>query len=550
MPRAPLLAALLVVAACSPGRATLFVDLRTDLRPGAELGVVVVSLPGEARREEHAVDVDADYLSGVRVATFRDLPRGDAALRLDAHDADGHLVTTQRVRLEVRAETAVTVLVTRDCAGVDCDDPAAPAACVAGACVAEECAAAEALCAGSECARDADCVAPVACATPRCVAGACLFGDEGACGSGEYCDLEAGCAIAPVALSPLPTPLDLRLGCSHALAARGEGAGALAIGQRDVERGQALFFTVDPAGAPSDPVPLGDLDEPDSGASLVATDGGYLALWCTGRETDLRRAHVRRLDATGGVVAEAAHDLQRADRAECPTLRRLGGRDFAFWSEWNDSSVRRVRVAEVSVDLALVDGHDIDPGSSGYQQWPRHAEAGDGALVLYSADSSQLRAVRLDADALATGPAQLVDSSGDVTEIVEDGAGGYVLGRRLDDHYGPLQLERVGADLSPVWAMPLELAPRNRFESLTWRAAARDGRMLVVWEDDHASLVVQISAVLLDLDDDPPSARAFAITRGADPYLCPALARVGDRFLVQLLGEVNGRYALLHAYVD
>ncbi len=199
-----------LLSACS-SRALLAVDLRTDLVPEIEMTTVRTRLLVDGREvatDSARVEAGDTYATGARVAELTDLPAGAVAtLETEVLGPDGSEVARQLTVVSLRsAANAVTVLITRDCAGVTCDDPGV-GACLGARCVDPECSAEDAVClAEAECTADADCAAPGACASAACVSGSC-FAFPGECAADEYCDPDSGCRARPGA-EPLCTVAD------------------------------------------------------------------------------------------------------------------------------------------------------------------------------------------------------------------------------------------------------------------------------------------------------------------------------------------------------
>ncbi|MEZ4340220.1 MAG: hypothetical protein R3B82_26660 [Sandaracinaceae bacterium] len=100
--------------------------------------------------------------------------------------------------MELRADRAVTAVLTRECADVDCSGDAM-LACLAGTCVDWSCTPeTPEQCPTPECIADTDCpAAPASCAAAACVAGSCLYTDVGfVCGGGSHCVPDVGCCDA------------------------------------------------------------------------------------------------------------------------------------------------------------------------------------------------------------------------------------------------------------------------------------------------------------------------------------------------------------------
>lgn len=206
------LGAVLALAACTGSR-TLIVDVRTDLVAGVEFTAVRTEVVDEAGggatlgARDRAAFASEDWFGGQRVAELSDIAPEEYAVRVTLLRPDGATTASRLVRVRATASYALTVVITRDCAGVTCpsagDDPAATT-CFGGRCVDPRCGSPDApdSCPSAECTLDGHCPdAPVACASPRCVEAVCLYMQNDACAAGEYCDLELGCR-------PLPSTTD------------------------------------------------------------------------------------------------------------------------------------------------------------------------------------------------------------------------------------------------------------------------------------------------------------------------------------------------------
>lgn len=198
MARALVLVALLTTA-CAPAPATVVVDLRSDWVPGRELAQVRVRVEGVGAPVTRALDASEDLLGGVRIAEIPGVESGPRVVVAELLRPDGSSIATRRTRVSVEAaRVAVTVLATRDCAGIEC--PASDAArteCFAAACVPEGCSGERLTdCGEAECAADTDCAPASACAAGRCQGGFCFQEAlPDACGAGRWCDPTAGCQL-------------------------------------------------------------------------------------------------------------------------------------------------------------------------------------------------------------------------------------------------------------------------------------------------------------------------------------------------------------------
>ncbi len=203
-----MLAVLVPTTGCAKGSGTGFdvsVDLRTDLVPGVEFTAVQVRLEGETTTLEPA-HPERDYLEGVRVAEFEGVSGGAIELIVDVSNGSG-VVVSRRVAVTVQNDTAVTVVITRDCRGVECpgDGSTSNTACLGGECVDPSCTPeTPELCPTADCTVAADCDAPMqACLEANCIVGRCLYADRGSCGDGRYCDERSGCVDVGVDAGPI-----------------------------------------------------------------------------------------------------------------------------------------------------------------------------------------------------------------------------------------------------------------------------------------------------------------------------------------------------------
>lgn len=213
MRRVALLVLVLLGAGCEDDDATLIVQLRTDLVPGAEFTGVVIRAEGVPDLEAIARR-DMDFLEGVRVGEVAGLPRDpDVSVEVDLVTSLGVVVTRPLVVDLTSGNVAVTVLVTRDCRGVACpagDDPTA-SACLAGRCVEPTCTEETPEDCGivSECVRDDDCPALDMCSARICDDGICLYDEVvDACMADFFCNPETGCEPIPDFPDAGPRPTD------------------------------------------------------------------------------------------------------------------------------------------------------------------------------------------------------------------------------------------------------------------------------------------------------------------------------------------------------
>ncbi|NOY93890.1 MAG: hypothetical protein GXP55_22130 [Deltaproteobacteria bacterium] len=219
MTRASLTAICLLLAACGSGRATLLVDVRTDLQPGVDFVGVRADFaearlrPGDSGDERAQIFAtsDQDFIRGTRVAEFSDVRPGTRWVRVSLLDATGVVVADRLTAVRVRGDVGIFVSITRDCVGVSCPgtgDPAELSTCRAGRCVDPACDAGEgAACTPPPCALDSECVGTIRCAPGRCVSGECFYvADDGLCPADASCDAARGCASTSPSFGDDPPP--------------------------------------------------------------------------------------------------------------------------------------------------------------------------------------------------------------------------------------------------------------------------------------------------------------------------------------------------------
>ncbi len=187
------------------GGGDLFLRLRTDVRPGVEFSTARVQLVGattasDARQSvTYGPDDAAALLAGVRLADFNAVGSDSASIRVTLFDDAGRAVVERGIQVSnIRANTAVTAVITRDCRGVACPDPGGDpelTACLAGRCVSPRCIPEDmSACPSPSCAADEDCSAASPCADAICGSGACLQEPhDDRCGPAEWCSPENGC---------------------------------------------------------------------------------------------------------------------------------------------------------------------------------------------------------------------------------------------------------------------------------------------------------------------------------------------------------------------
>ncbi|MCB9594159.1 MAG: hypothetical protein H6719_15615 [Sandaracinaceae bacterium] len=197
--------------------ALFVVDLRTDYVAGQEVVQIHTSIDGGPATVTDVVFGD-DLARGFRVAERAALAPGSHDVRVTLTGAGpAGTLASRLVRVDVARSRSVTVVITRDCEGVECGDPAAPS-CLGGRCVAAECTPETPdACPDTGCHGDEECGSAVACAEGVCVTGACLFAPiAGACGADELCHPADGCR--PPTAAPLTQVIQIAAGFEHTCA--------------------------------------------------------------------------------------------------------------------------------------------------------------------------------------------------------------------------------------------------------------------------------------------------------------------------------------------
>ena len=205
----------LLLCGCTE-RSLLVVELLSDLVPGEE--VVRAELSVTPAGASDAVHRSATGLSGatgtrapidgLRLAELTDLGVGAYRLQVDLIGPDGSVVVERAVAVQLSGGSrAVTVVMTRDCVGVTCDEATpAESTCVAGRCASPECTPETPEACEPEC-RPSSCPTPAAeCAAAVCVDGACLSAPDDSCGEAEYCDPDVGCVARRMTDADAGTP--------------------------------------------------------------------------------------------------------------------------------------------------------------------------------------------------------------------------------------------------------------------------------------------------------------------------------------------------------
>lgn len=214
-----------LLAACTPSPSLeLAVDLLSDLQPGLEVDRFEVRLN------------DASVYDGLPQGS---VSSGARAVDLEVNAGDhiiagraffrGVMVAERRVLVQVRENQALTVVLTRNCRDIECDE--ASTTCANAMCVDPQCSPeTPQFCASSQCEADSDCERAGECGTVECLRGACLLVDDGRCGAGLFCAGEDGCVVIPSDDAGVPDSSVVDAGLSDA----GNDSGPADAGRPDV----------------------------------------------------------------------------------------------------------------------------------------------------------------------------------------------------------------------------------------------------------------------------------------------------------------------------
>lgn len=169
---------IVLVAACTTGRGSLAIDLRSDLAPSVEIDRVrtVIEIGGVSRRFDTPLVPSDDLVRGERIALAEALEPGTAHVDVTLLAFDGSVIGQRVAVADVSGATVATLVFARDCAGIHCPDAAGSpllTACIGGTCQDPRCTVESPSACTPECTRDADCPAPSS-GCGLCVGGACL----------------------------------------------------------------------------------------------------------------------------------------------------------------------------------------------------------------------------------------------------------------------------------------------------------------------------------------------------------------------------------------
>lgn len=217
MPRRALVLLVVLVAGCDGASTALVVHVKTDYAPGREfIGVRTeyASAPldgASSERTQESVATGADdFLTSERVAELTGVTPGTGYVRVTLLAPGGEGVAARQAIVAIEQRTAITIVVTRSCAGLRCPtagDAPSLTECIGGACSDPRCAPeAPEHCPAGGCTSDRDCPDPAGCTVGRCAEGVCFeVPDDGACGVSEACDPTGACVEASADAGPTDT---------------------------------------------------------------------------------------------------------------------------------------------------------------------------------------------------------------------------------------------------------------------------------------------------------------------------------------------------------
>jgi hypothetical protein len=196
-----------VLSACTTP-SSVRIQLVTDLAPEREFDEVRVTVTPDAETRSVRASAERSWGRGVRVASLDGLPAGTHDVRVALH-LGGALVQEQSRRfVSGTGSSTVTVLITRDCAGITCTPDEA---CAAAQCVSRECTLENPMACPSaaRCTASA-CGAAMGCIVPECrPEGLCFSApDDALCAQSEYCDALLGCVPRGAPLDAGPPDVD------------------------------------------------------------------------------------------------------------------------------------------------------------------------------------------------------------------------------------------------------------------------------------------------------------------------------------------------------
>ena len=172
-----------LLCGCPSSTAELSINIKTDLLPFEEFHSIRIEV--DEKPEVVAVRADRDYLLGARVHDD-EYPTGERRVAATLLK-QGQPVVTRSVFVQLESDRSVTILLTRECRDVVCDEQSS---CLAGKCVPLDCTEDD----SSKCpARNCDSCAPGVCGLASCEFDVCFRSDDRSCTEGLFCDPDIGC---------------------------------------------------------------------------------------------------------------------------------------------------------------------------------------------------------------------------------------------------------------------------------------------------------------------------------------------------------------------
>jgi len=180
----------------------MFIELRSNFVPGIEFDEARTEVWVEGSRQpvlDEMVPMGwRDPVEvGMRIAEGPEIPPGRYTVIVTLRRASS-VLAQRTVIVQHEGGAAVTVLVTRDCESVVCDDGLT---CFRGICVPPDCLNGSGFdgCPTIECVASSDCdEPPIDCTDAVCLEGQCYpFPNHDECGTEEWCKPEDGCLIRP-----------------------------------------------------------------------------------------------------------------------------------------------------------------------------------------------------------------------------------------------------------------------------------------------------------------------------------------------------------------
>jgi len=194
-----LITVLVALCACSDDGFGMIADLKTDLVAGEEFDGIRVVLEreggGTITSDTDLASFGQDFVVGERIFAEDGLAEATYVLTVTLID-DGRDVAERRTSVDVSADVAFTVLISRDSRVCDPSSCDADETCGIGPdCFADTCTPETPdSCPASQCAAATDCAGRADCSIAVCVSGVCLYGgEESECGTGEWCNPDDGC---------------------------------------------------------------------------------------------------------------------------------------------------------------------------------------------------------------------------------------------------------------------------------------------------------------------------------------------------------------------